>query len=217
MKMEQAQSRTADNEQSLSNLQTLSEHLEIQMQLGVMEARDAFEKEKDSLEKYLAHIGDRLDSDNITDENILKIKRSIDELRVQAALAKADTNDAFIAQQEKLDKSLADLQDNIVDGFDNLKVKFEDLPQSIREKLNDFATRFDLFKLQIHLGSADAKDAWEAKKEEIGLHLQDLQGKIAKGIEQGQSDLEAGSNEVARDWDKFRNRLKSDFDQSLNA
>ena len=52
------------------------------------------------------------------------------------------------------------------------------------DKLADFQTRFDLFRLQLHLGKMEADENWEQNKKDIAERLSQLKSKLkTKGKE----------------------------------
>ena len=91
------------------------------------------------------------------------------------------------------------LQMNITEAYDSSEVKIGNFAGDTADKLDNFFTRFDLFKLQFYLGKEEAKEDWEQKKKEISNLLHTINVKIAKGYEdRAENWAEAQKNEQMR-------------------
>jgi len=140
--------------------------LNVLLHLEASEIKDEFENQKKNLSVWLESINDSLHNfKDLSEEKAQKLKSSMKNLRVQAVLGKAETEDALKEQQQKISNGIQQLQMNITEAYDSSKVKIGNFAGEAADKLDDFHTRFDLFKLQLYHGKEEAKEDWEQKKE----------------------------------------------------
>ena len=88
------------------------------------------------------------------------------------------------------------------------KKRSEILPGRLLDNLDDFHTRFDLFRLQLHLGKEEAKEDWEQKKKDISNELHTINFKIAKGYEDRAENWDHFSDEITEAWKHIKNSFK---------
>ena len=194
----------------LNDLKALKEQLNVQLHLSAKETKVEFEKQKKNLGEWLDNVSDKLNNvTELSEEKAQKLKASIQSLRVQAALGMAETDDAFKEQQHKINKGIQHLKINIEEAFKTSKEKINDFAEETDDTLTDFHTRFDLFRLQFHLGKEETKEAWEAKKKVIAADLHELEIKIDKGIAEASDKWESFSNEIVDSWKQLIKSFKN--------
>ncbi len=158
---------------------SLVDQLQVQLHQGAEEAKDEFENQKKNLTTWLDSVGDKLDkAKDIGSEKAQKLKASVEELRVQAALAKAETKDEIEEQQKKIAEGIHQLRHEISQTYDDSKEEFENIHEKMDDKLDDYQTRFDLFRLQLHLGKMETEEDLEQKKKDIADKLSQLKTKL---------------------------------------
>jgi hypothetical protein len=106
----------------------------------------------------------------IADRIIDGLKKSIvemEELRVQVALGKAEAKDLYEDARKKFKKILTEAENKLAAANDGA----HNGAQKIR-------TLFESLQVQLALGKAETKDAFEEQKEKITRLLQDLENAI---------------------------------------
>lgn len=186
------------------------EALRLQLHLGQAEAKEAFEEQKEELRNWVDKASDRLDEWRAKGgEKTEEAKRALDELRVQAALGKAETAEALHEEQKKLNHTLHDVKLKLGNVRESVKAKAGSAKDDVGETLDEMRTRFDLFRLHTKLGAMEAGDAWEVKKKEINSDIHELKAKMEKGKEVADDRWESFSNEMAEAWTHFKSAFRS--------
>lgn len=90
----------------LRGWQTKLEELRLQLALGEMDAADEFEELKKRSRKHFDAFKRNLGKVEQS-EAVMKLRTTLEELRVQLALGKAETKDAFDKQKAKLKRLMA--------------------------------------------------------------------------------------------------------------
>ena len=161
--------------EKLNSWKASAEHINVQLHLGTEEAKDEFEKQKNKLGDWIDIQYKKLDNTkDISREKAIQIKAALEELQVQAALGKAETEDALKEQQKKLSNGIHNLKVLINKNYSRIKENTTEFTEEISETLDDYHTRFDLFRLQTHLAKMDANESWNEKKKELSAKLHDI-------------------------------------------
>ena len=75
-------------------LKSTLEELNLQLHLGKADAEKAFEEQKANIRDWAVRMTSRVDeAKNLNEENLTKIRGALEDLRVQASLSKANTED----------------------------------------------------------------------------------------------------------------------------
>ncbi|MBP9151904.1 MAG: hypothetical protein KBF73_06440 [Flavobacteriales bacterium] len=193
-------------ERKLNEWKGLAEHLDLQLHLGRAEAEDAFEKQKSNLLNWSDSVAANYEkAKDISEENAEKIRASIDNLRLQAALGKADTEDILEEQQKNINQAIQRLSSDIEFVYKNRKERGEDFMEEAEERLNYYRTSFDLFKLQMYLAKEDAEEIWEEKKKETKRKIEELEYKLKEETEEASEKWEHFTKEMTHAWKHIRN------------
>lgn len=193
-------------QEKLNEWKSLAELLNELLQLEAVQIKYEFENQKKNLSVWLESVNDSLhNAKDLSEEKAQKLKSSIEMLRVQAALGKAETEDDLKEQQQKISNGIQQLQMNITEAYDSSEVKIGNFAGDTADKLDNFFTRFDLFKLQFYLGKEEAKEDWEQKKKEISNLLHTINVKIAKGYEDRAENWDRFSDEISGAWQHIKN------------
>jgi hypothetical protein len=73
------------------------------------------------------------------------------------------------------------------------------------DKLDDFQTRFDLFRLQLHLGEMEAEENWEEKKHDVAEKLSHLKARLKTESKKIEGKWDEFSDEISEKWKQIRN------------
>lgn len=162
-------------QKKLNEWNSLADDLNALLHLEAAVLKDEFENQKNHLKVWLEYVNDWLSNvKDVSEEKKKKLKSSVQKLRDQVAAGKADTEDALIEQQQNISNGIEQLKINITGAYGASKTKIGNFAGEAAEKLDDFHTRFDLFRLQFYLGKVEAKEDWEQKKNEISDQLQKI-------------------------------------------
>ncbi|NNK69823.1 MAG: hypothetical protein HKO96_05035 [Flavobacteriaceae bacterium] len=159
---------------------------------------EVMDKYEDAKEKFKTIVEDAKTKIEAGQKKYEEVNTKLDELRVQLALGKAETKEAFLAQKKK-----------ILDALHELEVKI---------KTNEVLTRFyafmlveiEKFKVQLEIlepkfdkGKEYAKSSFEKGKKEFDEFIDKLNIKLGKKEES--------------QWDHFQNEISEAFSHFKNA
>jgi CII-binding regulator of phage lambda lysogenization HflD len=196
-------------QEKVNNWKSLVESWSAVLHLEAKEVKYEFENQKKNLSIWLESVNDSLHYiKGFSKKKAQKLKSSIDMLRVQAALGEAETEDALKEQQQKISDGIQQLQKDIADAYDSSQEKIGNFAWEAVDILDDFHTRFDVFRLQLYLGKEEAKEGWEQKKKEISKKLHEINVKIAKGYDNRAENWDHFSDEITEAWKHIKNSFK---------
>jgi hypothetical protein len=185
------------------------EDLEVNISLGEEEYMEAYETQKANFMAFLDRSAKSIDDLHL-EEKAMPIRTKLDELRVQLALGKAESKEAF----EKQQKNLTELMHKAGEAYEEAKTdageKSSELANSFKEQAEHFRTKLDMFRLHFHLGSADASDEMKEKKNELQEKVRDLKAKASEKAE------EMG-DEADDKWDEVKEELGEAYDHMKGA
>lgn len=185
---------------------TLVDELNVQFHLGTEEAKEEFEEQKKKLGKWLDAVSHKLQhAKELSKEKALQLKSSMEELRVQAALGTAETKEQLEEQQKKITRGIHQFKHKISEAFETSKEGIDDIVENVDHELNDFHTRFDLFRLHFHLGKEETKEMRDDKKKEIANQLHVIKTKLKKGNEAIGNIWDHFSSDIKEEWNRIRN------------
>ena len=190
----------------IEDWKALVDHLEAQLAKGSEEAKEEFETQKGNLKTWLNSMSDKLDKVKDTGSGkVQKLKASLEELRVHSALAKAETKEQIKEQQKKIADGIHKLRQEISEVYKESKEHVEDIHENMDDKLDDFQTRFDLFRLQLHLGEMEAGESWEEKKHDVAGKLSHLKARLKVKSKEIEGKWDEFSDEISEKWKQIRN------------
>ncbi len=184
------------------------DELEVQVDLGMDELSDAFEKQKENMTAVVEKVQERI-KDKPSAENL---RTRLDELKVQLALGKAESRDAYEEQKDKLEEALKKTHAALGDWSDEADEKLSGLSSTLKEKATQFETKMDLFRVQYALGKAEAKEEWEEKKQEIREHLMGIRKKADEGKDKAEDKWDEFTDEMSEAFTHVKKAWKSLFD-----
>jgi len=165
--------------ENINKLKSFLDDLELQMALGKMEAKDAFEEEKKSFTRF-----------------IQKEKEHLKNLEVMAAEHRTDLREKFEKLEETLakpfatnkrsfDKDKKEALTAIYQVEDIMKKAYGDVNYSIQKELDGFKAKLDTYRVQLALGTYKDEEALKTRK----VELQDAIGTI-RGLMKSQDEKE---------------------------
>lgn len=185
------------------------EHMNVQLHLGGLEAKEEFETQKKAVGRWLHSLEDDLSkAKGISEEKAKDLKTAFEELRVQAALGKAETEEMLKEQQKNLNSTIHTVQNRLKHLYSVSTDRAAELSQEADHTLEDFHMRFDLLKLQLHLGKEESKDLWEEKKKELSGKLKQLDEHLEKGAHVASEKWDGFSTEIGEAWKHIKSAFK---------
>jgi hypothetical protein len=176
------------------------EEFQLQAALGKAEAENKYEEAKKKFHSVIHETKVSADTNlEAGKEKIDEVNAKIDQLKVQLALGKADTLDAFKEQKRK-----------ILDAAHELEVKIK-----TNDKLNRAYTytliELDMFKVQLEIledkfqeGKKDVKDAFNRGKEKLNSFIDKLKA-------------ESDEDKIESRWEHFQDEMSDAFSHLRNA
>ncbi len=195
----------------LDNWKSNLEYLNMQLHLGRNDAQDEFEKQKVKLKEWATAFHHKVnDAKDLSAEKATQIKSSLQHLRVQAALGKADTAEKLREQQKNLLHGIDNLKQVIVKEYHKAEDSAEVVTEETKDLLDSLHTKFDLFRLQAHLASKDAGEQWDIKKKELSNKLKQLDQQLDKNKELAEDKWDSFSHEMSEAWSHFKKAFKDE-------
>jgi len=164
----------AAGQEQASRLKTFLDDLEVQMALGKMEAKDAFEREKKNLNRF------------IQDEKAVLEKMDQEASSHRASLWKAFgklesvLTRPFATTKRKFDKDKKETLQVIYELEAGLKEAYGDVRPSIQELLDKVKSKLDTYRVQLALGSIEDESALASKKVELTQAIAALRERLQK-------------------------------------
>ena len=181
------------------------EELNKQLHFGITETKEEFEEQKKGLGRWLDSLGDQLeDTKHLSREKHLSIKSSLEELRVQVALGKAETAEHSKKQLRNITLGLHNLKQKLSNTYNSTKDSAYDITEEMSNQLEDFHLRFDLFRLRLHLGKAEAEEEWDEKKKELSHKLAVIKAKLNRAEKETEIKWDGFSSEMGTAWQHFK-------------
>ncbi|MCB0843969.1 MAG: hypothetical protein KDE26_12005 [Bacteroidetes bacterium] len=188
--------------------------LHVDFSIDQEEVVEKFEKHKSSMREYLVDLANKIDEKakglDVKDKAD-NVKAKIEELQVQLALGKAESQDAYEEQKKNLDKKLHEAQKE----YEKLKSegdeKLHHLASDFHSQAEKFKTKMDVFRLHFALGTADAKDELAEKKEELKEKLAEMKKKVEENKEKAEEKWDEFSEELSESYNHFKGAIKNLF------
>lgn len=182
-----------------------AEELRLQSHLGKLEAEEAFEARKKELNRWLNdRKGDLKHFSNLSEAKITEIRGEIDDLALQLSLGKAEGKVALLEQQEKITKKIQGLKEELKSLGKNSKEQVGNWSQEASDTLERYEMKFDLFRLQFHLGLKDGLDILEQKKQDFSEGITHFKAKIQEIEHKGEAKWDTFKNEISEAWAHFK-------------
>jgi len=185
-----------------------AEALRVQLNLGAKEAADAFEEKKKDLGSWAKSTQVNLSAE--TSEKAKNLATKLDELQIQAALAKAEGKDAYAEQEKRFQSTYESVKQSLSEIAKSTSDEAKGLGKKAEAQLEDWEIQRDIFRVQMNLAGKEASDEWDKRKKQISDELEVLESKIASAKEDGGETWEKTKEDLASMWNSF----KSNFNKS---
>ncbi len=196
--------------ETLNKWKSEIEYLNLQMNLGAAEARDEFEKVKGKVREWTSEMNDRINEfQDDSKESLNDLRTKLDELRVQAALGRAEAEDAFEQQKKDLKHKLNDVENESKRIYSSAEGKVKEVANDISDSVERFETRFDVLWVQFNLAKADAKDYWEDKRKDLSYKIQEMSGKVDRQMDNMEEKWDDFSSEMKEAWSHVKKAFRN--------
>ncbi len=188
----------------ITQLRSFLDELEVQMALGKAEARDAFEREKKTLNRFI----------NQEKAELKKMSKAAEEHRSEL-LAKFETLEAKISHplptaKRKFDKQKKETLQAIYELEAGLKETYGDVSREMQNRLDAFKGKLDAYRVQLALGSYEDEAKLEKRKAELKEAVGEIREKLQKEAESG-SKVEHFVEEVSESFEHFKKAFSDLF------
>jgi len=183
-----------DKENFVNRWRATAEELRVQLHLGSKELSDKFEEHKKEIADWSKETRTTLENETASTSKEMRAK--LEALEVQAALGKAESKEALQAQRKKLTSLITEANEASIKLMGSSKKNIRQFAANADGKFDEWHTRFDLLKLQLSLGAADASAEWDDKKHDLKKSIHNLESK-----------LEDISHESEESWSNFKGEI----------
>jgi ElaB/YqjD/DUF883 family membrane-anchored ribosome-binding protein len=190
----------------ISRLKREIDELALQLELGKADAVDFVEERKDELRGLIDNVREAVDEGKVAGgEQVTSLKQSLDELRVQLALGRMETQDSLSAQRAKISAAV-----------DSTRERLEPVEQSVREKIQDsgesLKTKLSALALDLGIRGAVAEEELSRKKDEFKSDLKNIKETLQPAIDGVGESLDEIGRQARDKFDDLKNRLNQLFD-----
>jgi hypothetical protein len=184
----------------------------LEAQLGNTKEKslDLLEQNKQALATQIDDLAAKLDAaESLSSEKRQKIRGDIDHLRVQLALGKANTRDAFKAQMRQIDLAVARLDTSLDRELDEFASQLSEEARELVRATDQLSAEMDATLLQFVLDEEVRRDL-SVKKDEIVAraqafkqNVQQNRRSVADKMTENLADVEKELNEKAKELIDF--------------
>ena len=160
---------------------------------------EVMERYEDAKKKFKTIVEDAKTSIEAGQKKYEEINTKLDELRVQLALGKAETKEAFLAQKKKILKALNELE---------MKIKTNEVLTRMYAfmlvEIEKFKVQLEILEPKFEKGKEYAKTSFEKGKKEFEEFIDKLNIKMGRKDEETQ-------------WEHFQSEISEAFSHFKNA
>lgn len=178
------------------------EAMQLQFNLGKMDAADSFEQFKQLLHKSITEWKESMDTAGDKGNEMWQgMHTKMDELMVQLNLGKADSLDAFKEQKAKIETMSNELMAEARKAYND---RFNDMMQLFDASSRSFRTGIEILQLQFALGKMDAKENTEEVTAKIKEKMREVADSYNEFHKLGMQYLETWNQQMQAGIDKFK-------------
>ncbi len=198
MKKEEIKERVSE---TLKNWKETVNSLTNRKNLNIEESSIQLEALKKRLTEWIDKSNEELGKlSEKSKEEVTEFRQKLDELRVQAALARAETKEALEEQEKKLRHSIAELEVELKKLAKSSDETIRNMAEKAAHSLELFQMRLELLRLQAHLAAMEARSEWEKNEKVLKHELAELKVKMKKWEENAGERYEEFSSEMSEAW-----------------
>jgi len=187
-----------EKENYINRWKATAEELRLQLHLGSKDLSDKFEEQKKEILAWSKET--RLDLEREASSTSKELRTKLEELEVQAALGKAETKEAIQEQRKKINTLVGEANEASIKLLGDSKKGIREIASKADATFDEWHTRFDLLRLQISLGAADASDEWKEKKEDLKNSIHQLESKLGEISQDSEEGWTHFKSEITEAW-----------------
>jgi cytochrome c556 len=196
----------------LQNWQTRLEELRLQLALGEMDAADEFEELKKRYRKHFESFRKKLDEMEDS-ELVTELKTTLEKLRLQLALGRAESKDAFDEQKAKLKRLMARLRGQARKMAKEHEGELKEWNELLDDVMEHLSMHLDILRLQFHLGKAEAREKIREKRKEMEERMKKLNDRLEKLAAAGKEKWDEIYKDLSSMYNDFRSNMKESFSE----
>ncbi len=190
--------------EKVNQLKSFLDDLEVQMALGKMEAKDAFESEKKNLNKFIQ-------KEKAAIQNVAAIgEEHRNDLRLKFEKLEGVLSRPFATGKRKFDKDKKEALTAIYEVEAIMKEAYGDVNYTIQQELNSFKAKLDTYRVQLALGTYEDEAALKTRKAALKETIGNIREKLAKDTESG-SRVETFFDEIGESFDHMKKAFSDLF------
>ena len=184
------------------------EQLKNQLQHNREEAINSFENQKVALGEWTDKMKNEFDRvEEVGEEKAKTLRGNLEDLRVQATLGRMDSADALHEQHKKINQSLHNLKHSVTKMEKEAVGKTKSLLENANQSIEQYQTKFEMYRLQLNDKKEGAVKSWEETKEDVFLRLQKINTKLEEGRDKASDKWEHFSEEMKESWKHLRKAI----------
>ena len=196
--------------EKLQSVKSEIEHLEVQLALGKAEAVDKFEEKKAQMKAKVATAKAELETAEGKGKEIAdKLKPELEHLQVQLALGKMESLDKYHAFEKEAKSSVHSLSEKAHELMEKGEGKYEEIGKLVKAQVQDFKTQMDVFRLQLALGEAEAKDEYEEKKKVFLKEAKTIGSSVDEALSKAEGKIEEISDKIYHEFKDLKEKFFS--------
>lgn len=154
-------------------LQEELDDLRVQLALGKADAADYMEEKKKEFSQFVEETRNHLQhSGEPVSGKLATVRGKLDELRVQLALGRMETADAYEAQKEKIGSAIREVRHHLSELEDSSQEEWKHLKESFDERSDSFVTKLEGAALNVGAGALLAADETKSLLQSISEKIQ---------------------------------------------
>jgi len=187
-----------DKTNFINRWRATADDLRVQLHLGSEELSKKFEEQKKEILDWSKETRTSLKSEASIASTEMRTK--LEELEVQASLGKAESKEAIQEQRKKLTSLIREANEASIKLMGDSKKKVRQIAAKADSNFDEWHTRFDLLRLQLSLGAADASDEWKEKKEDLNKSIRNLESKLGEMSQETEEGWTNFKGEISEAW-----------------
>lgn len=184
-------------------------HLKEQLGQNAEEAKESFELQKKAVVRWTEEMKEEVEKlEEVGAEKFKNLKANLEDLRVQAALGRMETADTWQEQQKKINHSMHNLKTTVMQREKGAEENVKALLGKAAEKVDDFQTRFEMYRLQLADDKEGVMQNLQERKEDIQLRLEKMSAKLEESKEEMEEKWEHFREEMGEAWVHLKKAIK---------
>ncbi|MDY6942804.1 MAG: hypothetical protein SVU69_07295 [Pseudomonadota bacterium] len=203
-------------EARLDRWESLAEALELQLQLGRKEALDRFEDEKQRLTERLEAMEKRFEeTTGIADDMRDSVRGQVEHLRVQLALGRAETRDAYQEQRKNILAGIRSLEERLDSAGHQLGQENAERLEAVTKDLIRAADRLvaelEALEYQFEVGATTARQQLDDLRKDVVTRAQSIRKRLREQGSKAEDKMEAFEKDISQAASQAKQAFKKLF------